>query len=485
MSLARSLTSSMVVLAGGRVLSILLALVTVAMLTRALGPEDFGYFRTAIAYLSLAMLIGGFGLNTVVVRELARAEADQPRILGNALALRLTLSATAITVGCLLAWLLPFDLDARACILAGSFGFACYAAHMMLAGFFQQRLRQTGSVLAEITGAALLLAAVAWLRRNGAPVVDFVLAQAVAYVAMLAVSWVAAWRLTPFRLRAEPPVWRRLFGRALPLAGVDWLNLVYSRSDTLLLALWGTAASVGLYGVAAKIYDTFLGISMLFVGMVGPILGRRAHVDPEGFRSFLATGWTLLMAGVVGIGLMLWSFAPEFMSIIAGSEFVAGAAALRVFSLLIVVGPSRVLFRDVTTMLDLQHRLLPGSIIGAVVGLAAYAVLIPRFGAVGAGCALLLAELTVCIQAALVLIGAGATRLAFRAPLLAIGCGLLAAWAIELLRGFGLPWPLLAVLGGLGYLALLVLTGVLQPRAWLQLVVERPAAAGLAGGPQP
>ena len=110
MSLARSLTSSMVVLAGGRVLSILLALVTVAMLTRALGPEDFGYFRTAIAYLSLAMLIGGFGLNTVVVRELARAEADQPRILGNALALRLTLSATAITVGCLLAWLLPFDL---------------------------------------------------------------------------------------------------------------------------------------------------------------------------------------------------------------------------------------------------------------------------------------------------------------------------------------------------------------------------------------
>ena len=43
---------------------------------------------------------------------------------------------------------------------------------------------------------------------------------------------------------------------------------------------------VGLYGVASKIYDTCLGLSMLFVGLVGPVLGRRAHVDPQGFTRF-------------------------------------------------------------------------------------------------------------------------------------------------------------------------------------------------------
>ena len=80
MTLARSLTASMALLAVGRVASILIALATIAVLTRALGPEEFGYFRTAIAYLSLAMLLGGFGLNTVAVRELSRADADRPRV---------------------------------------------------------------------------------------------------------------------------------------------------------------------------------------------------------------------------------------------------------------------------------------------------------------------------------------------------------------------------------------------------------------------
>ena len=485
MTLARSLTASMAVLAVGRVVSILIALATIAVLTRALGPEEFGYFRTAIAYLSLAMLLGGFGLNTVAVRELSRADADRPRVLGNALALRLLLSATTIVAGSLLAWLLPLDTKARICILAGSFGFVCYAGHMLLLGFFQQQLRQGGSVLAEIVGGALLLAMVTLLAPLGAPVAYFVFGQALAFAAMLAVSWTMAWRIQRFRLGRELPLWRGLLGRALPLAGVDTLNLVYSRTDTLLLALWSTTASVGLYGVASKIYDTCLGLSMLFVGLVGPVLGRRAHVDPPGFATFLEAGWGLLMAGAVGMALMLWSFAPEFVTIVAGSEFIAGASALRVFSLLLVIGPTRVLFRDVAAMLDVQRRLIAGSVLGAAVGLAGYAILIPRFGAVGAALALLLAELTVAAQAAFVLISAGRTRLSFRVPLLAIGCGLVAAAAIEGLRRLGLPWPVLLGLGGLGYAALLVATGIARPREWLLTIRGRSDVAGLAGRPQP
>lgn len=475
----------MALLAAGRVLSILIALATIAVLTRALGPEEFGYFRTAVAYLGLAMLIGGMGLNTIVVRELSRPDADQPRILGNALALRLSLSSTAIAVGCLLAWLLPLDEDARRSIMVGSFGFACYAAHMMLLGFFQQRLRQAGAVLAEVVGAAVLLGLVVLLARIGAPVTYFVLGQALAYAAMLAISWAAAWRIQRFRPRADLPYWRTVLGRATPLAGVDMLNLVYARTDTPLLALWGTAADVGLYGVASKIYDTCLGLSMLFVGLLGPILGRRAHLDPAGFRDFLAAGWGVLMAGAVGVAVLLWSFAPEFVTIVAGSEFSGSAAALRVFSLLIVIGPTRVLFRDVAAMLDLQHRLIVGSIVGAVVGLAAYALLIPRYGAVGAAAAMLLAEFAVCTQAAFALSGAGGTQLSFRAPLLAIGCGLTTALAIEAMRLLGLPWPAALAAGGSGYAALLVATGIIRPREWLLILRGRTPLAPEGGVPRP
>jgi O-antigen/teichoic acid export membrane protein len=485
MTLARSLTSSMALLAVGRVSTILISLATIAVLTRALGPEAYGYFRTAVAYLSLAMLVGSFGLNTIVVRELSRPDADQPRILGNALALRLILSSAAIATGCLIAWFLPLEADARVGILVGSFGFVCYAAHMTLSGFFQQRLRQAGSVLAEVIGALLLLGFITVLARVGAPVGYFVLGQALAFAAMLAVSWIAAWRVVRFHLRCELPLWRGLLGHALPLAGVDMLGLLYSRTDTMLLALWGTAESVGLYGVASKIYDTCLGLAMLFTGLIGPILARRAHVDPIGFHQFLGAGWSLLTAGTVGIAVMLWSFAPEFVTIVGGSEFSASADALRVFSLLIVIGSTRVMFRDVAAMLDAQRRLLPGSAIGALVGVVAYAVLIPCLGAVGAVSALLLAELAVCAQALVVVTGASGRCPSFRAPVLAVGSGLMAAATIEGLRQLGLPWPARLGLGGLGYAALLVGVGIARPREWLLMARGRSDAAPLPSGPLP
>jgi O-antigen/teichoic acid export membrane protein len=236
---------------------------------------------------------------------------------------------------------------------------------------------------------------------------------------------------------------------------------------------------VGLYGVASKIYDTCLGLSMLYIGLIGPILARRAQMDLTGFRSFLEAGWGLLTAGTVGIALMLWSFAPEFVTIVGGDAFGASASALRVFSLLIVISSTRVLFRDMAAMLDVQRRLITGSAVGAGVGLAAYALLIPVLGAVGAACALLLAELAVATQAIIVVTGSSG-RASLRAPLLAIGCGLLAAGGIEGLRQQGLSWPPRLAIGGLGYMALLAAAGIVRPRAWLVLVLG-PGSTGRSG----
>ena len=87
-------------------------------------------------------------------------------------------------------------------------------------------------------------------------------------------------------------------------------------------------------------------------------------------------------------------------------------------------------------------------------------------------------------QAAFVLMVAGRIRLAFRVPLLAIGCGLVAAAAIEGLRRLGLAWPLMLGLGGLGYAALLVAAGVARPHEWLLTLQGRSDAVGLAGRPQ-
>ena len=283
---------------------------------------------------------------------------------------------------------------------------------MLLLGFFQQQLRQGGSVLAEIVGGALLLAMVALLAHFGG--------------AGSSSCSDRRWRLSPC-WRSRGP-WRGEFsgsgwdGNCRSGAGCSAgpsLLPASTRSISSTLApirccspLWSTAASVGLYGVASKIYDTCLGLSMLLSGWSG----RSSAVVPmsirQGSRRFSRPagaadgGCGRHSADAVGVRTRIRDHRRR-QRIRCGCQRLAG------LSLLLVIGPTRVLFRDVAAMLDVQRRPIAGSVLGAVVGFAGYAILIPRFGAVGAALALLLAELTVAAQAAFVLIGAGRTACRF------------------------------------------------------------------------
>jgi O-antigen/teichoic acid export membrane protein len=451
----------MALLGLGRIANVLMALLATAIMTRALGPAGYGLVRTALAYLGLAMLVGGFGLNAIVLRDLARVGADQRRVLGNALSIRLLLTSIALAVGCAATLLLPLDAAARRGILVGALGFLGYSLHLILFCLFQQRLRQGGAVLAEVSGGLVFLLAVALLARTDASPVAFVAAQAAAYLLTFAVSWTAAQRLLRFRFRLAGAEGRALIGSAVPLAEVAVLTLLYYRSDTVLVALLHSTEAAGLYGVAIKIYDSGIGLVLLFVGLVTPLLARAAGTSVEDFNRALQQGWDILITGTLGAATMLWSFADEAMRLIAGEAFTAGASSLRVLGALLVVASSTVLFRDAVTSHDLQRRLIPGYLAATVVAFFAYALLIPRYADLGAAVALLLAELVVCGYAMSVNRRVTGFRPSWRVP---VRCAVAACVTLVALHGamlLDLAWPLRLVLGCLTYILLLALLGVI------------------------
>jgi O-antigen/teichoic acid export membrane protein len=467
MRLAATLGSRFVLLMGGRVLLLLLALVATALLTRLLGPSGFGHYRAAVAYLALVISLADLGLASLFVREISRQGADQARVIANALGLRLVIAGSAMLLAVALAFALPFDHADRLGILAGAFGFLAYSVHLLLFGLFQQKLRQGGVVLAEVSGGVLLLALIGLFAWLGAAPWAFASALGLSYVFTLGVTLIAARRLVRFGIRLERDVCWRLAKAGAPLAVATSITVLYFRADTILLAILDTPAEVGLYGVPIKVVDSFMGITMLLVGLFAPLLANTARIDEGAFREHLENGLTTLAVGTTGVGVGIVALAPEIVTLLAGAEFAAAAPILQVLAGVLVLHGTALILRETATALAIQQRLLPSYVAGLIVAMAAYLVLIPPLGGVGAALALLIAETVVVVSIAVVVVRATGTGRALRAPVIALAAGLAAAAAVVWAEQQGWGFVLRAALGGGVYLCLLLGTGAVSlPVLW-------------------
>ena len=78
---------------------LVLGVASIAVLTRYLGPDDYGQFTLALMYMQLFGVLADVGLFTTVVREISKDPSRTEELVGNALTLRLVLSIVVIALG--------------------------------------------------------------------------------------------------------------------------------------------------------------------------------------------------------------------------------------------------------------------------------------------------------------------------------------------------------------------------------------------------
>src|SRR5437660_8211206 len=92
---SRVLKNAFVLFAGQAAL-ILSSAITTFALARQLGAEEFGQYNAIVAFVGLFLPFATFGLDSVLVREIAQHRARGPAIFGSGLILRFLASLVAI-----------------------------------------------------------------------------------------------------------------------------------------------------------------------------------------------------------------------------------------------------------------------------------------------------------------------------------------------------------------------------------------------------
>lgn len=322
-------------LMGARGINGVLSLAYLALATRALGLEGFGYFTLCLTFAQAVVGLASFQTWQAVIRW-GQQRSMVADAIGFALALDLlTLGAGAIASALILGlagdWLpIPKELRWEAYALTVIFLLAIRSTPTGILRLHDRFAKGAGAdsvtSIVRVIGAAIVAFAV--------PTIEaFLVVWAVAEIATAAAYWYFALqcqkvdllRISLRRLpRTERGAWSFVSGTALS----GTLQIASRQILVLLVGALGGATLAGIYRVAAQLGEGLLKLAQALMRATYPELVR----DPDAARHIASRIGKIAL--YTGLGAVLFSVLGGHwvIKVIAGPEFVAAYAPMIILS---------------------------------------------------------------------------------------------------------------------------------------------------------
>jgi len=372
-----------------RLLRMAIGLFVSVWIARYLGPDQFGLFNYALAFVALFGFLVSFGLDGIVVRDLVQNPTRGSEILGTAFIIKLVGALLSIVTAIAAIRLLqPSDAEVHvlvAIIAAGT----VFQTLDVIDFWFQARVEARFVVYAR--GAAFLIASIVRvvLITTNAPLTAFASVVSLEIV-LAALGLVFAYRATGqhlFLWTANLHRIQQTLKESWPLAIAAVAVIVYMRIDQVMLGQMLGNQAVGVYSAAARISEVWYFIPTVIVVSVTPALIEAKKLSTTLYYVRL-TRLFRLMSGIALVIAVSMTFGADFVaSLLYGDAYegVGTVLAIHIWAALFVFlgvaqGPWNI--NEGLTKLALVR-----TVVGAVANIVLNLLLIPPYGSIGAAIA--------------------------------------------------------------------------------------------------
>ena len=394
LAMARSPTArNSAIVFAGHLLTAGLGFIAVLVVSRTLGPANFGLFSAAQAVILVVSGVADLGLSVTMVRFVARdLPVDEQRAhltLQTATGVRLVIALLIV----LLSWPLAQATVRWGLGGQGSPAFACLALigaaatltlNFQVAIFqaYQRFLRLSAWTVGMNVLKLALVAGLWWLGwlRAGSALVAYVLATAVAVL--------VAWLFLPRRFLRQPAAIGERRAALSSLFGFSkWVTVGYvagmfmSRVDIFLLAHFRGSEEVGLYSAAfqlAMIFPLLAGV--LFTVLLPHVsqMQGKAQLQPFLRRTLAVSGIGLLLA------LPAVLFAGPLVHLLFSARYAASAGIFQVLCLNFVLALVTQPLSTVLYATDRPDAMAAVASLQLALAVAGNWLSVPRYGGLGA-----------------------------------------------------------------------------------------------------
>lgn len=361
---------------------------------RYLGPEQFGRLSYGISVIGLLAVFASFGSNSVVVQRLVRAKRAPGGVLGSGVFLQGIASILSLLVLFCIAHLLnQGDAETESVILVLGLTLLFKPADIMRA-WFEANVESKYTVVVE-NGALLIASAIrVFLIVSKASLIWFAWSMFLEAV-LVASGFVCIYRSVGGNFKSwiiSKSEVINLARGSVPIMLSGIAISVYMRIDQVMLAEMVNETSVGVYAAALKISEIWYFLPVMIVGTVYPKLVETYDLD----KVVYGQRFQKLLSGLVGVsiflGIILSALSGGIVDLLYGSEYEMASEVLRVHVWTGVFVCLGVASSGWYINENLQKLLLYRTSAGALVNVALNLSLIPRYGALGAAWATLIAQ---------------------------------------------------------------------------------------------
>lgn len=379
MVIARKIAYNIVVSSFSKILSTILALVSIGLITRYLGQEGFGNYATVLAFLSFFTAIADLGLYSTVTREISREGADEKKIIGNIFTLRLIISFGVMLLAPAIVFFFPYPLEVKQAIMIVALSFLFSSSYQVLNGVFQKNLAMDRVAISELTGKIIQVLFVFYAIKFNLSFLWIMASLLFNMIISFSLIYLFSKKYISFSLKFDLTYWKDFIKESYPLGIAAIISFIYFKIDTILLSVLKTSAEVGIYNVAYKVIENITFFPAMIVGLVFPIISKNIFSDRERFWDISNKTFKIFWLFVVPLIIGTMFLSDGIVELIGGKGFFASSVVLRIliFSLACMFFSN--LFNVILISGNKQKKLMIIMVVAAVFNVGANLIFIPVF----------------------------------------------------------------------------------------------------------
>lgn len=384
MVLARKIAYNVVLNSFLKVFStVVLSLLSIRLMTGYLGQEGFGKYATILAFFSFFTAVTDLGLGSVTAREISREHADEEKILGNVIALRLFASLLLLCVAPILIFFFGYSVDIEVGIGIAAIATVFATFSSVLNGIFQKHLAMDKIAMVEFLGKLFQVGLIVLIVQQDFGFIALASTLVVSLSFNACMAFLLSRRYTAFRLHFDFSYWKGFLHQSLPMGATAIITFAYFKMDTILLSVLQSHAHVGIYNVAYKIMENLIFFPAMLAGLILPLLSRFIFTDRQRFEDIAHKTFKVFCLIVTPLIVGTWFLAPDIIAIVSGSEFQESVPVLRIliFSLGFIFFGSY--FNMLLVVGNAQKKLMQTLLLAAVFNISLNLYLIPKYSYIG------------------------------------------------------------------------------------------------------
>jgi O-antigen/teichoic acid export membrane protein len=325
--------------------------------SRYLGAAALGKLHLAESLWAIMAMLMNFGMNTLLVKEVARTPARTPELFTTTLRVSSFFGVLSFALLALYVHVTGYSSETvHVVYLIGIAGFIGQLGETCRATL-QGLERMEYIALASIASKAFTSVASVGLLLMGQGVVLIAAVTIVSALMYLLTQLVPLHRLHQLRLCGHERPVASLIRSSVPYFAIALLLASYQQMNTIIISLLVDEAAVGWYGAANKLFGTFLFIPVLFVTASFATVSRMHTDASELLPLWMRKSFHLLLVVGVPIGLGMIVIADSVVLLLFGNGFAKSGPVLAVMGLAMIFTYQNILMANFLISTDRQFGL--------------------------------------------------------------------------------------------------------------------------------